>query len=142
MVQHVLPQPVLIDQAMDLKSVVLLGNTSENEHSWKHNISAAQDAGWEVYIVDPNNYGKSFEGHMIHSTVLEIEGETPLIQFMDTTEKARWFDLCSNRMEEFGDIQMVWMHKGNVVTHMDRADANAFGWDIIENACLAQKLSE
>ena len=141
MALNAMPNNELVDMALGYKVVALVGNFAVNENAWEHTIDALQRAGWRFHLIDPDFAGNSINGHIFLSSVEEIRQYVPLIQIRDSTQKSRWFDLVSQRMEVWGDIQMLWMHKYNAVTQRDRDDAHAYGWSIIENECLAQKLN-
>jgi predicted CoA-binding protein len=142
MALNAMPTQDLVEMALDYNIVTLIGDHSVNPKGWKHTIEVLNRKKWRFYLVDPDHAGQSFEGQTLLGSAEEIHHFVPLIQFMDTTQKDRWFDLASGRMEVWGDIQMLWMQKGCAVTQRDRDDAHAYGWSIIEGECLANRLSK
>ncbi|MBT4982074.1 MAG: hypothetical protein HOM47_02780 [Euryarchaeota archaeon] len=137
-----IPNEELVEMALDYNAVALVGDYTANEKAWIHTIGSLRNANWRFHLVDPDHAGESFNELPILGSVEEIRNYVPLIQIMDTTQKEKWFELASQRMEVWGDIQMIWMHKNNAITQRDRDDAHAYGWSVIENECLAKKLSE
>ncbi|HJM54866.1 MAG TPA: hypothetical protein QGI72_01320 [Poseidonia sp.] len=133
--QHLLPNEI-IEYARSLKQIALLGDSNIDHHSWLSIITKLEKDNWEYFIVDPAKNGLKIKGKTIHSTLEEINEDLGVILLMDTTQKKKWMDIISYRMEVRGDIELIWSHLGCEIEEIDKKDFHAYGWSFVHNEAL------